>query len=303
MSSRDISAVTLGNCEDIYCLDTGMFDVSEYGSVYIIDDERPAVIDTGTGSNYEQILDAIGSVGISQDDLDAIIQTHVHLDHAGGAGYLIEECPNASVYVYTGGAQHLVSPDRLVHGTKQAVGDLWKYYRDPQPVPEDRIVPLDDQDVIDLGERQLVMHHAPGHAPHHTFLESPSDDAVFAAEAAGIYVQRLNTVLPAAPPPRFDYDAAINDIEHLRKIDPGVLLYGHYGAARTGNLLDEYEKKLTAFYESVKRKLSEFNNKEEVFQHFISEMNNDLSKVWSAEKANADQRLNVAGVIEYIERA
>jgi len=101
------------NCADVHYVDTGMYDVPEYGSVYVVDAERPALVDTGIGARYEGILDAMAEVGVAPADLEAIAITHVHLDHAGGVGYLVEECPNATVYVHEIGAPHLVDPTRL----------------------------------------------------------------------------------------------------------------------------------------------------------------------------------------------
>ena len=78
------------NCADLHYVDTGMYDVPEYGSVYIVDAERPALVDTGIGANYERVLAAMREVGVAPEELEVIALTHVHLDHAGGAGYLVE---------------------------------------------------------------------------------------------------------------------------------------------------------------------------------------------------------------------
>jgi len=110
MAAGDVFEATTGSCEDLHYVDTGMYDSPEYGSVYVLDAERPAVIDTGLGTNYERIVDAIESVGLSLADIEVIAVTHVHLDHAGGAGFLARDCPNADVYVHEIGARHLVDP-------------------------------------------------------------------------------------------------------------------------------------------------------------------------------------------------
>src|SRR6056297_2523463 len=100
-------------CEDVHYVDTGMYDVPEYGSVYIVDAERPALVDTGIGADYETILTALAEVGVAPEDLEVMALTHIHLDHAGGAGYLAEECPSATVYAHEIGTRHLVDPTRL----------------------------------------------------------------------------------------------------------------------------------------------------------------------------------------------
>ncbi len=118
MALGDLYEATAGNSSDIYYVDTEMYDTAEYGAIYIIDAERPALVDTGIGKHYEAILDALGEVGIAPEELAAIIPTHVHLDHAGGTGYLAEACPNADVYCYEAGVGHLVSPTVSGKGRK-----------------------------------------------------------------------------------------------------------------------------------------------------------------------------------------
>ena len=93
--------------EDLHYVDTGMYDVEEYGAVYVIDDERPTIVDSGIGTNYERVLAAIDGAGIDPEDLAVIALTHVHLDHAGGAGFLAEET-GAEVYVHEVGAPHVI---------------------------------------------------------------------------------------------------------------------------------------------------------------------------------------------------
>jgi glyoxylase-like metal-dependent hydrolase (beta-lactamase superfamily II) len=148
MAIGDYSPVETGDSDDYYYLDTGMYDVERYGTVYLLDAERPAILDTGIGTNYEFILEALEGIGIGPEDVGAIVPTHVHLDHAGGAGYLAEACSNADVYVHRIGAPHLVDPSRLVEGTKRAVEDQWEYYAEPRPIDEERIVDLEDGDAI-----------------------------------------------------------------------------------------------------------------------------------------------------------
>ncbi|MFC6724778.1 MBL fold metallo-hydrolase, partial [Halobium palmae] len=135
---------------DVYYLDTGMYDTEAYGSVYIVDAERPAVVDTGIGTNRELLFDALDEVGVGREELELILPTHVHLDHAGGAGFLAAECPNATVLTHESGVPHLIDPSRLVAGTKAAVDDQWEFYVEPEPVPEDRVEGLEDGDAVDL---------------------------------------------------------------------------------------------------------------------------------------------------------
>src|SRR6056297_2224002 len=117
MAPGDLTAVDAQ--PDVYYVDTCMYNVDGYGSVYILATDRPALVDTGLGTNHEYILDALDELGV--DDLAYIIPTHAHLDHAGGAGFIAEQFPEAEVLTHERGVRHLVDPKRLVAGTKAAV--------------------------------------------------------------------------------------------------------------------------------------------------------------------------------------
>lgn len=133
MAIGDVEAVP--NSTDVYYVDTGMYEVEHYGSVYLIDAEKPALIDTGIAADREHVFGMLDELGV--DDLAYILPTHVHLDHAGGAGYLAERYPDATLMTHEIGAPHLVDPSRLVAGTKAAVEDQWRFYDEPLPIDED----------------------------------------------------------------------------------------------------------------------------------------------------------------------
>jgi len=288
------------NCEDVHYVDTGMYDVPEYGSVYVIDAERPALVDTGIGTHYENVLDAMAEVGVAPEDLEVMALTHVHLDHAGGAGYLVEECPSATAYIHEIGAPHLADPTRLWEGTKQAVGDQVQYYAEPKPVPEDRIVELTDGDGIDLGDHTLEAHHAPGHAPHQVLFHDPTIDGVFTADAAGLYTPSTDEINVTSPPVNFDLDQALDDIETIRDLDPETLLYGHFGTEATGDRLDEYAEKLDAWVTAVREKRAELEDDDAVVQHFVETV--EMPDVWGEHKAPEEVALNVRGVLVMLDR-
>ncbi|WP_136718072.1 MBL fold metallo-hydrolase [Halorientalis salina] len=299
MAIGDVFEVTEGDCQDVYYVDTGMYDAPEYGSVYIVDGERPALIDSGIGTEYERILDAMDEVGIAPADLDVIALTHVHLDHAGGAGHLAAACPNATVAIHEIGARHLVDPSRLIEGTKAAVGDQWAFYTDPEPIPEDRIRELTDGDVIDLGDRELRVHHAPGHAPHQVVFEEPDDAIVFVADAAGIYVPSEAFIQHTSPPSNFDLEQVLADIDTIRELDPEVLCYGHFGSARTDDRLQEYADAIAEWVDRVATKREELDDDDAVIEHFAERT--DMIGIWGERKARGEERMNVRGVLTYLD--
>ncbi|ADJ14222.1 MBL fold metallo-hydrolase [Halalkalicoccus jeotgali] len=286
-------------CQDYYYLDTGMYDTERYGAVYIVDAERPAVIDTGIGTNYEFILSAMAEIGITPEELAVIAPTHIHLDHAGGAGYLAAECPNAEIHVHEIGAPHLVDPERLIAGTKAAVEDQWEYYAEPKPVPEERITELSGGDTIDLGDRTLEVYHAPGHAPHQVIYYDPDAAVVATGDAAGIWVPQLETVRQTSPPANFDLEACLDDGETIRALDSDTLLFGHFGPAEASDeLLDTYKQVLSEWVGAVEEKRGELDD-EAVIEYFVE--NTEMAEVWGERKARAEERLNTRGVLGYLD--
>ncbi|MFW5937354.1 MAG: MBL fold metallo-hydrolase [Halanaeroarchaeum sp.] len=285
---------------DVYYVDTGMYDTPEYGAVYIVDAERPAVVDTGIGTNREYIFDALETVGIDLVDLEVIAPTHVHLDHAGGTGFLADAAPNAEVYVHEIGAPHLVDPGRLVAGTKNAVGDQWEFYVEPEPVPEDRITELADGDVVDLGDRELETIHAPGHAPHQVIFHEATDDAVYVADAAGIWVPSIEAIRPTSPPSNFDFEQVLADVETIESLDPDLLLYPHFGPVDEEPLavLAEYERVVTDWVESIEARFEALEDEDAVVEHFVAA--DEMESVWGERKARAETGMNVRGVLRYL---
>ncbi|MFB6192310.1 MAG: MBL fold metallo-hydrolase [Haloarculaceae archaeon] len=299
MAIGDIYRVETGGIEDVHYVDVGLYDVPEYGSVYVIDDDRPALVDTGIGVRYETVLDAARSVGIAPEEIEVIAPTHVHLDHAGGTGYLVEACPNATVVCYERGVRHLVDPARLWEGTKRAVGEGIEFYAEPRPVPEDRIRSVTDGETVDLGAHALEVIHAPGHAPHHAVFHDPAADAVFTADAAGIYVPATDEVRPTTPPPNFHLERAIEDVERLRALDPGTLLYAHYGPAPAGDRLARYAETLTEWVDAVAAAHAELGDDEAVAERFADAA--DTVDVWGRRRARDEEALNVRGVLRYLD--
>jgi glyoxylase-like metal-dependent hydrolase (beta-lactamase superfamily II) len=300
MAIGDVSAVTVGDCTDLSFVDTGMYDTEAYGAVYLIDDDRPALVDTGIGTNHERVLDLVEEAGLDPEDIEVIALTHVHLDHAGGAGFLVEQCPNADVYVHSIGAPHVADPERLWAGTKSAVGDQIDFYTEPEPVPEERIVEIEGGDSIDLGDHALDVYHAPGHAPHQVVFHDPENDAVFTADAAGIYAPSREEVFPTSPPPNFDPEGCRTDIDTLREIDPEVLCYAHFGPAEASDKLDRYADVLDSWVEAVAAKRAELDD-DAVIDHFVAEADAERA-VWGATKADAEVAMNVRGVLTALDR-
>ena len=280
---------------DAYVVDTGAYEVANYGAVYVIDAAEPAVVDTGVGADRERVFAALDDLGV---DLGHVLVTHVHLDHAGGAGYLAERYPEATVHVHERGARHLVDPSRLVAGTKAAVDDQWRFYAEPLPVAEERISTVTDGDTVDLGDRELDVVGAPGHAPHQVMYDD--DGTLFVADAMGIYTPE-GGVRPTSPPPQFDLFACLDDVATVRARDPDVVCYGHFGGVRYDHsLADAYADALSAWVSEVREAREALGDDAATIERLAATPDLEWVRCYGARKASADARLNAKGVLRYL---
>jgi glyoxylase-like metal-dependent hydrolase (beta-lactamase superfamily II) len=299
MAIGDVETVDHGACSDLSLVDTGMYDTAGYGSVYLLDGDRPAIVETGLGTNYERILDALDVLGLPPDTIEVIAVTHVHLDHAGGAGHLARACEQSEVVVHEAGAPHLVDPGRLAEGTARAVGDLWSFYADPVPIPADRVRPVSDGERVDLGDHALVAHRASGHAPHQVVYHDPANEAVFTGDAAGVWVPSLGRTEPTTPPPGFDLEQALADLDLLRSLDPGTLLFSHFGPQTTPDAtLSSYGERLRAWVEAVAAAREERSD-EAVVDRFVE--GTEMGEVWNERLARGVAAVDVRGVLHYLD--
>jgi glyoxylase-like metal-dependent hydrolase (beta-lactamase superfamily II) len=201
-------------------------------AAYLVDGgDALAVVETGPASTLPAVLAAIREIGRVPEEVTHLLVTHVHLDHAGGAGALLRHTPRARVYVHPRGAPHLADPSRLVASATQLYGAdrmdaLWG---EMVPVPGDRLVVLHDGDEVRIGTRRLRAVDTPGHAVHHHAYRDPDAGLVFTGDVGGIRLERLPYVYPPTPPPDIDLDAWQASIRRLRALRPAMLLPTHFG--------------------------------------------------------------------------
>src|SRR5947209_3804707 len=198
---------------------------------YLIRGDRPCLVETGTAPSAPVVRDALARLGIGAGDLATVVVTHIHLDHAGGAGDIAAMFPEARIVVHQRGARHLADPSRLMASARMVYGDaLGRLFGVLAPVPADRIVALDDTGTVDLGGgRRLDSHYSPGHAQHHIGLVDSATGDLYVGDAAGVYVPETQDLRPSTPPPDFDLDIALNSLGRFRDVGPSRLLFSHFG--------------------------------------------------------------------------
>ena len=224
---------------------------------YLIEGERPVLVETGSQSSIGTLLGALGDLGVGASDLAGVAVTHIHLDHAGGVGDVARAFPNATVYVHAKGARHLADPSRLVDSAARVYGPLLdSLYGRLDPTPPERIVVLDDGEEIDLGGgRTLRAIDSPGHAKHHLGLLDSSTGYLFAGDAVGVRLPDGGILRPATPPPDFDLDQALASLQRFADHSPSGIALAHYGLVPTppAELLAEAADTLRAWAGEAER--------------------------------------------------
>jgi glyoxylase-like metal-dependent hydrolase (beta-lactamase superfamily II) len=227
--TRPTDITPLGH--DVFQIDTRMAGYDGITAGYLIRGDRPCLVETGTAPSAPVVRDALAGLGIGPADLATVVVTHIHLDHAGGAGDIAAMFPAADIVVHHRGARHLADPSRLMASARAVYGDaLDRFFGVLAPVPAERIIALEDTGTVDLGGgRRLDSHYSPGHAKHHVGLIDSDSGDLYVGDAAGVYLPDTGDLRPATPPPDFDLEVALASIRKFAALRPARLMFSHYG--------------------------------------------------------------------------
>ncbi len=241
---------------EVFQIDTRMAGYEGITAGYLIRGDRPCLVETGTAPSAPVVRDALAGLGIGAGDLATVVVTHIHLDHAGGAGDIAAMFPAARIVVHQRGARHLADPAKLMAGARTVYGKaLERLFGVLAPVPAERIVALDDTGTVDLGGgRRLDSHYSPGHAKHHVGLVDSDTGDLYVGDAAGVYLPDTGDVRPATPPPDFDVETALASLRKFAALRPSRLMFSHYGpVARVSETLDRSAEEITVWVEETRR--------------------------------------------------
>ena len=207
----------------------------------IVRNGRAAFVDTGTTHSVPNLLTGLVSAGALPEQVDWVFLTHIHLDHAGGAGALMKHLPNAKVVVHPRGAAHIVDPAKLIEGTKAVYGEaeFARLYGEIPGIPAERVVQADDGMKHKLGESEFELIHTPGHALHHYCIVDKDSEGVFTGDTFGISYRIFDTakgpfIFPATTPVHFDPVQAHASLDRIMSFNPKAAFLTHY--SRVGNL-------------------------------------------------------------------
>lgn len=268
----------------VHLIDGYDWDLPERTGTYVIDEEQLTLVETGPSPSVPYIREGLSALGYSTDQVKYIILTHIHLDHAGGAGLLLEECPQATIVVHPKAARHLIDPSRLIAGAKAVYGQKFDELFDPIiPVPQERVLIRSDGEKLEIGPScTLEFLDTPGHANHHFSIYDPISNGMFTGDTAGVYYRPLKRegidfFLPSTSPNQFDPDATLHSIARYRERQLDRLYFGHFGM--TQEVEEAYRQVaewLPVFVAEGERTLAEGLGHEELCERLLSLVSESL---------------------------
>ena len=225
--------------DGIVAIDTEYARPLQDASHLIVTAGRGAFVDTGVNSSVPLLLDALEQQDLDAGDVDYVFLTHIHLDHAGGAGLLMQHLPNARCVIHPRGAPHMIDPEKIIAGTRAVYGEAEtaRLYGEIQPIAADRIDIPDDGEWFDFAGRPLQAFYTEGHARHHYCLHDPDSSGVFTGDSFGVSYRELDTangafIFPTTTPVHFDPDEAHKSVDRILGKEPEQVYLTHYSRVR-----------------------------------------------------------------------
>lgn len=232
---------------------------------YVLPGDKTTLVETGPSPSVPRVLAGLADLDIPKEQIEYVVLTHIHLDHAGGAGLLLQECPNAQVIVHEKGRRHLADPSRLIKGARAVYGETFDELFDPiVPIPEEKLLTKADGDTLSIGaNRTLTFYDTPGHAKHHLGIYDSLSDGLFIGDTAGIRYHQTEDVgltfyLPTTSPNQFDPEAMQQSIDRFRDLNPSRLFFGHFGESKEiDQTFDQVSKWIPIFVSEAKDALEQ----------------------------------------------
>ena len=276
-----------------------------------------AFIEVGTNSSTPRLMKVLEHRGWKPEDVTYVIVTHVHLDHAGGAGSLMQLCPNATLLVHPYGARHMIDPAKLEAGSRVVYGDemFERIYGTLIPVEEERVRIMEDGDSVTLGNRQLSFMDTPGHARHHFCVYDSLTNGWFTGDTFGLSYREFDTengaiLFPTTTPIQFDPEPLKESVRKLVAVAPDYMYLTHYGRVDD---VQRLSKKMIEGVDTLVRIAGQFEDADSRTQKIETAMRDwlmdglekhgvKLAKDRCLELLESDIKLNTAGIEIWLDR-
>jgi glyoxylase-like metal-dependent hydrolase (beta-lactamase superfamily II) len=291
--------------------------IKERTGSYIIHEESLTIIETSASPSIPHLKKGLSKLNINLEDIQYIILTHIHLDHAGGAGLLLEECPEATVVVHPKGCRHMKDPSRLIAGAKAVYGDDFDTLFDPiKPIPHDRIIAKNHGDTLKLSDNcTLTFYDTPGHANHHFSIYDPVSGGMFTGDTCGIQycADTVHFYLPSTSPNQFNPDLMKKAIHFFREKKLNRIYFGHYGMTeRVEHALTEVEMWLDIFMDNAEVTFNPGAPVEENIENLTGELFTHVKSYAIKQGINPkhpvfellklDMKVSAMGIVDYLNK-
>jgi glyoxylase-like metal-dependent hydrolase (beta-lactamase superfamily II) len=306
------SRFNVSNIADgISVIDSGYFS-KDFAAIYILrQGNEVAIIETGNKYSATNVQKALEMDGLSFSDVSYIIPTHVHLDHAGGAGELMNRCENAQLIVHPRGARHMIDPSKLIAGAIAVYGEAnyKKLYGEIIPIDSSRVIEADDNFILDFEGRELKFIDTPGHARHHFCIWDEMTGSMFTGDTFGVSYREFDKgnevyIFPSTSPVQFDPEALIKSIEKLITYRPKRVCLTHFSAIDPTNKVVDQLIDGIHFVSSLAKEYASHREAEEIIEdemmsYFLKGIkkvgNDDLE--FCRDRLKLDVEINTQGLI------
>lgn len=302
--------------ERISLIDGFDMDIPSRTGTYVIQEEELTLIEVGPSPSVKYIKRGLENLSRSLAEVRYIIVTHVHLDHAGGAGFLLQQCPNATLIVHPRGGRHLIDPTKLAAGARAIYGESFSEIYDPiVPVPADRVVEKSEGDTLDIGPNcTLEFWDTPGHAKHHFSIFDPVSNGMFTGDTAGVRYELLlqdgvELYLPTTSPNHFNPNDMHASINRFAEKDVDRIYFGHFGMTENPKeALKQVAQWLDIYVEIAEEVVDEGGDYNEIARRIMKRVKEHLRGLGIQDDhevyiiINLDVQISALGMIDYFQK-
>lgn len=292
----------------IYYIDPLRLGAHSVSGVYLILSDGVTLIETGTSTNIPHAIEAVRALGFRESDVRRAIVTHVHLDHSGGAGTLVQRLPDVRIHVHERGLRHLADPARLLQSAQMVYGDeetIAAIHGEVLPVPPGNLIAVTESKINVGGGIHLNVFGAAGHAPHHLCVFEPQSGCLFSGEALGHYHPDFGILLPAVAPPGFDLQASLDTIRRIGSLKPRTICFSQFGQHRDAAfVIEEAQRLLVDFAERIRAALEGGMGAGEIMEMMLEDLSGKpQARKFSEQSIRGMLMSIVLGYYQYFQRA
>lgn len=307
--------------DGIVCIDTAQHRPRMAACYLIGSDGHYAFVECGTSLSVPLLLETLAALGVQREAVDYVMPTHVHLDHAGGAGTLVRALPNARLVVHPRGARHMIDPSALIAGATAVYGEdvMRATYGEILPVPESRVIVADVAAGRDFelqpGDRRLLFIDAPGHAKHHYAIWDAASRGWFSGDVFGLSYREFdqtgrNYIIPTTSPVQFDPAAWETTLARILAPGPGHVYLTHYSRVdAVAKLADDLRAGLVAYQRIARAYAAAPDRHARLYAGLMDfhlgqlrELGNPLSEARARELLDMDMEINAQGLEVWLDR-